>query len=70
MGQARGGAGTWAEKTLILRVTLVPLQVGQVTRPASLGERTNSSKSPLQDGQWNSNIGIVLSLGNQEGRPP
>jgi len=59
MGQVRGGAAAWAEKTLILRVTVVPLQFGQLTRLLSLGERINSSKSLSQDGQWNSKIGIV-----------
>jgi hypothetical protein len=69
MGQPRGGWTAWAEKTLILRLTSLPLQAGQVTPLVSLGERTNSSKSPLQDEQWNSKIGIVTSLGNKEGNP-
>jgi hypothetical protein len=60
IGQARGAAAAWAEKTLILRLTSALWQVGHLTRRVSLADRTNSSKSPLQDGQWNSKIGIVL----------
>jgi hypothetical protein len=60
IGQARGAAAAWAEKTLILRLTSLPWQVGHLSPLVSLGERTSCSKSLLQDGQWNSKIGIVL----------